>query len=66
MDARKTCSRKQIFSIARFTVSRTTYIDSQEVMVEALRALGSEVKYAEYEGVGHNSWENVAIRATLG
>ena len=48
------------------TVSGTTYIESQEVMVEALRALGSEVKYTESEGVGHNSWDNVVIRATLG
>lgn len=26
-------------------------------MVEALRELGADVKYSEYEGVGHNSWE---------
>jgi len=25
--------------------------------VEALKALGSNVKYTEYEGVLHNSWE---------
>src|SRR5262249_39016214 len=26
-------------------------------MVEALRAAGGSVKYTEYEGVGHNSWD---------
>jgi predicted peptidase len=26
-------------------------------MVEALKAIGSGVKYTEYEGVGHNSWD---------
>ena len=28
-------------------------------MVEALRKLGGNVKYTEYPGVGHNTWENV-------
>jgi len=26
-------------------------------MVEALRALNADVRYTEYEGVGHNSWD---------
>ncbi len=43
-----------------------TPVTESRKMVEALKALGSEVKYAEYEGAGHNSWDNVAIRATLG
>jgi hypothetical protein len=35
-------------------------------MVEAFKALGSDVKYTEYEAVLHNSWDKVAIRAALG
>jgi predicted peptidase len=27
-------------------------------MVEALKAAGADVRYSEYEGVGHNSWDN--------
>jgi predicted peptidase len=26
-------------------------------MVEALKAIGGNVRYNEYEGVGHNSWD---------
>jgi predicted peptidase len=26
-------------------------------IVEALRAIGSQVKYTEYDGIGHNSWD---------
>jgi predicted peptidase len=26
-------------------------------MTEALKAAGNAVKYTEYEGVGHNSWD---------
>ena len=27
-------------------------------MVEAVKKAGGEVKYTEYAGVGHNSWDN--------
>jgi hypothetical protein len=49
MDARKTVQQETDFLNRTVTVSGTTYIESQEVMVKA-----------------HNSWDNVAIRATLG
>jgi hypothetical protein len=26
-------------------------------MVEAIKAAGGDVRYSEYEGVGHNSWD---------
>ncbi|MEK7793257.1 MAG: alpha/beta hydrolase [Candidatus Hydrogenedentota bacterium] len=29
-----------------------------QTMVEAIRAAGGDVKYTEYPGVGHNSWDN--------
>jgi len=32
-------------------------VEQSRKMVEALKAIGSEVKYSEYEGVGHNSWD---------
>ena len=31
--------------------------EASRTAVEALRAIGSGVKYTEYEGVGHNSWD---------
>jgi predicted peptidase len=34
-------------------------------MVEALKALGSQVKYSEYDGVGHNSWDKAYTEADL-
>jgi predicted peptidase len=34
-------------------------------MVEALKALGSAVKYTEYEGVGHNSWDKAYAEPDL-
>ena len=35
----------------------TVPVTESRKMVEALRAIGSEVKYTEYEGIGHNSWD---------
>jgi predicted peptidase len=32
-------------------------VSESRKMVEALKAAGSSVKYTEYEGVGHNSWD---------
>ncbi|MBI2821572.1 MAG: prolyl oligopeptidase family serine peptidase [Acidobacteria bacterium] len=34
-------------------------------MVEALRRLGADVRYTEYEGVGHNSWDRAYAEADL-
>jgi predicted peptidase len=34
-------------------------------MVAALKALGSQVKYTEYEGVGHNSWDKAYAEPDL-
>jgi len=34
-------------------------------MVEALRAAGGEVKYTEYDGVGHNSWDRAYAEPEL-
>jgi len=31
--------------------------EASRTAVEALKALGSDAKYTEYEGVGHNSWD---------
>lgn len=35
----------------------TVPVTESRKMVEALKAAGSSVKYTEYEGVGHNSWD---------
>ena len=35
----------------------TVPVTESRKMVEALKALGSDVKYTEYEGVLHNSWD---------
>ncbi|HEX7151775.1 MAG TPA: prolyl oligopeptidase family serine peptidase [Thermoanaerobaculia bacterium] len=32
-------------------------VEESRVMVEALRAAGSDVRYTEYHGVAHNSWD---------
>ena len=35
----------------------TVPVTESRNMVEALKALNADVKYTEYEGVGHNSWD---------
>lgn len=32
-------------------------VSESQKMAEALKTLGSEIKYSEYSGVGHNSWD---------
>lgn len=32
--------------------------DKSRSMVEAIKAAGGDIRYTEYEGVGHNSWDN--------
>jgi predicted peptidase len=32
-------------------------VDESRKMVDALKASGGNVRYNEYEGVGHNSWD---------
>ena len=34
-------------------------------MKNALIAAGAKVKYTEYPGVGHNSWDNVFLEPDL-
>src|SRR4029077_12795640 len=34
-------------------------------MVEALKAIGGDVRYNEYEGVGHNSWDRAYGEAEI-
>ena len=33
-------------------------VTESQKMVEALKAIGGNVKFTEYPGVGHNSWDN--------
>jgi predicted peptidase len=35
----------------------TAPVEQSHRMVDALKAAGSSVKYTEYPGVGHNSWD---------
>lgn len=37
---------------------RAVPVEQSRRMIEALKAVGGEPKYTEYEGVGHNSWDN--------
>ena len=36
---------------------RVVPVERSRVMVEAVKQAGGEIKYTEYPGVGHNSWE---------
>ncbi|CAL1519937.1 dienelactone hydrolase family protein [Chitinophaga sp. MM2321] len=36
-------------------------VEGSRAYNEKLKALGSEVKYTEYPGVGHNSWDNMFV-----
>ncbi len=33
-------------------------VDNSRVMVERLKVIGAKVKYTEYPGINHNSWDN--------
>lgn len=43
----------------------TVPVTESRKMVEALKALGSQVKYTEYEGIGHNSWDKAYAEPEL-
>jgi len=54
-------SRKQAkvpFWIFHGSADNVVGVDESKTMVERLKQLNAEVKYTEYEGVGHNSWDN--------
>jgi predicted peptidase len=40
-------------------------VSNSRVMVNALKKAGANVKYSEYPGVGHNSWENAFAESAL-
>lgn len=40
-------------------------VSESRKMVEALKAVGAKVRYNEYEGVGHNSWDKAYAEADL-
>ncbi len=40
-------------------------VEESRRMVQALKALGADVKYTEYEGVGHNSWDKAYAEPEL-
>jgi predicted peptidase len=46
-------------------VDRVVPVSESRQMVEALKAAGGNVRYSEYEGVGHNVWLNVAAESEL-
>lgn len=37
---------------------KTVTVSNSRIMVNALKAAGAKVKYTEYPGVAHNSWDN--------
>ncbi len=40
-------------------------VSESRQMVEALKSAGGNVRYSEYEGVGHNVWLNAAAEPNL-
>lgn len=40
-------------------------VTESQKMVEALKAIGGQVKYTEYAGVGHNSWDKAYAESEL-
>lgn len=44
---------------------RTVPVEESRKMVEALKAAGANVTYTEYEGVGHNSWDDAYAEPDL-
>ncbi len=44
---------------------RVIPVSESRRLVEALRALGGDVRYTEYEGVGHNSWDQAYAEPEL-
>ena len=40
-------------------------VESSRRYYRALKALGADVRYTEYPGVGHNSWDNVFVERDL-
>jgi predicted peptidase len=44
---------------------RVVPVSESREMVGALKAIGADVKYSEYEGVGHNVWMNVLSEKEL-
>lgn len=44
---------------------KTVPVEQSRQMVEALKAVGNEVQYSEYEGVGHNSWDRAYQAASF-
>jgi predicted peptidase len=47
------------------SADRIVPVSESRQMVEALKATGGNVRYSEYEGVGHNVWLNVASEPDL-
>ena len=47
------------------SADRSVPVTESQKIVEALRKLGGDVKYTEYEGVGHNSWDKAYAEPEL-
>ena len=47
------------------SADRIVPVSESRQMVAAMKATGGNVRYSEYEGVGHNVWLNVAQEADL-
>jgi predicted peptidase len=64
----KSYSRKQAkthFWIFHGSDDKTVEVRYSRQMVDKLRELKADVKYTEYPGVGHNSWENAYAEPEL-
>ena len=63
-DAAKKIGATPVWAFHGSADNRVPVTESRK-MVEALKAAGGNVRYTEYEGVGHNSWDRAYREAEL-
>jgi predicted peptidase len=51
-------ARKTAFWVFHGAADAVVNVDLSREMVDKLKSLKAEVKYSEYPGVNHNSWDN--------
>ncbi len=50
--------KKTLFWVFHGDTDKAVDVKNSRDMVEKLKLIGAKVKYSEYPGVGHNSWDN--------
>ncbi len=57
--------KKTLFWVFHGADDAVVGVDNSRVMVDRLKAIGAKVKYTEYPGVNHNSWDNAFAEPTF-